>query len=295
MKPLIKAIYKSIPLKKHFYVLLRSIYKPPQEIYKFFIFWDKFKVQVKDKFFWLKHNGLYIENEIFWGGLTGSQFEKLSMQLWIELCTEATCVMDIGANTGIYSLVTKTLNPNAQVYAFEPIARTFYKLVENSQINNFEIICEQIAISDKDGISYIFDPLTEHNNLATLSEEVADLNKINRKTQITTKKLSTYILDHHILHIDLIKIDVEGHEPAVLKGMEEHLHSMQPTLLIEINSDAMGAKIEEIIKGINYLYFNIDEQERIELVPHLVKSYHNNYLICKPEIAKRLHLKIEQQ
>jgi FkbM family methyltransferase len=295
MKSIIRTIYKSIPLKKQFYTLLRSVYKPSEEVYKFFIFWDKFRVKVKDKFFWLKHNGLHIENEIFWGGLTGSRFEKLSMQLWIHLCADVACVMDIGANTGIYSLVTKALNPTAQVYAFEPISRTFKKLMHNNQINNFDITCEQIAVSDKDGISYIFDPLTEHNNLATLSEEAADSNRINRKTQTTIKKLSTYISEHNIAHIDLMKIDVEGHEPSVLIGMEEHLYIMQPTLLIEINSDAMGKKIEEIIKGIDYLYFNIDEQARIDLVPHLVKSYHNNYLICKPEIAKRLNLIKKQQ
>jgi FkbM family methyltransferase len=290
MKTIIKEVYKRIPLKKHLFLAIRSFYKPSQEVYQFFIFWDKFKVKVKDKSFWLKHNGLYIENEIFWGGLTGSRFEKLSIQLWIELCAEARCVMDIGANTGVYSLITKALNPGARVFAFEPIPRTYNKLKHNAEINNFDIICEQMAISDKDGISHIFDPLTEHNNLATLNPEVANKHHISRKTQITTKKLSTYIKEHKISHIDLIKIDVEGHEPAVLSGMEEYLQSMRPTLLIEINSDAMGIQIESILKDIEYLYFNIDERSRVDQMPHLVKSYHNNYLICSRQVAQRLGL-----
>jgi hypothetical protein len=147
-----------------------------------------------------------------------------------------------------------------------------------------------MAISDKDGISHIFDPLTEHNNLATLNPEVANKHHISRKTQITTKKLSTYIKEHKISHIDLIKIDVEGHEPAVLSGMEEYLQSMRPTLLIEINSDAMGIQIESILKDIEYLYFNIDERSRVDQMPHLVKSYHNNYLICSRQVAQRLGL-----
>ena len=89
--------------------------------------------------------------------------------------------MDIGANTGVYSLVTKTLNPNAKVIAFEPIQRTFEKLVYNNFINNYDIICEQTALSDKDGQGYIYDPDTVHNNLATLNADVANKNQINKK------------------------------------------------------------------------------------------------------------------
>lgn len=290
MKSFIKNLYRNIPLKKQAFLLLKTIYNPPPSVYKYFIFWDKFKVNVNGKYFWIKHHGLYIENEIFWGGLTGSNFEKLSMQLWIKLCSEAKCVIDIGANTGIYSLVTKTLNSAAQVHAFEPIPRTYQKLVQNNTINNYDIICQQIALSDTDGQGNIFDPDTEHNNLATLNAEVANKNNIAKTIPIITKKLSTYIKEQNIRRIDLMKIDVEGHEPNVLLGMEEYLNLMRPTMLIEINSDAMGERIEDMLAGKNYLFFNIDEKSRIDLVPHLVKSYHNNYLICNLEVAQKLQL-----
>lgn len=290
MKHALKKLYRNIPLKKELFSFIKSFGTPPPSVYKYFIFWDKFKVKVKDKHFWLNHYGLYIENEIFWGGLTGSNFEKLSMQLWIELCTSASCVMDIGANTGIYALVTKTLNPQAKVYAFEPIPRTYNKLVENVKANNFDVTCESIALSDEDGQFSIFDPDTEHNNLATLNPDVASKNNLSRQIPVVTRKLSTYIREHHIKKIDLIKIDVEGHEPNVLEGMEEYLDLMKPTLLIEINSDEMGAQIESLLKGKGYLYFNIDEKSRIDLVPHLVKSYHNNYLICSRQVAECLKI-----
>ncbi|QHT70490.1 FkbM family methyltransferase [Rhodocytophaga rosea] len=290
MKHLLKSIYKKIPLKKHLFLVLRSFYRPPQSVYQYFIFWDKFKVIVENNSFWIKHHGLYIENEIFWGGLTEGKFEKLSMQLWIKLCKEATCVIDIGANTGVYSLVTKALNPDARVIAFEPIHRTFEKLLLNNSINQYDIVCERIALSDKDGEGYIFDPETVHNNLATLNADVADKNRIGRKIPISLQKLSTYIREKKIGRIDLMKIDVEGHEPNVLSGMEDYLDQMRPTMLIEINSDEMGSQIEEILDGKGYLYFNIDEKSRIELLPHLIKSYHNNYLICNKEVAKKLQL-----
>jgi FkbM family methyltransferase len=290
MKALAKSIYRVLPFKKQVFKLVKRIWTPDYSIYRHLVFWDKFTVQVKDKKFLLNHFGFYVENEIFWKGLTESNFEKTSMKLWIELSQQAYCVMDIGANTGVYALVAKTLNPEARVIAFEPLNRTFTKLMHNVISNRYGVECEEIALSDSDGEDYIYDPATEHNFLATLNPEVAKNSHLERKTKISKARLDTYIRENDINRIDLMKIDVEGHEPNVLLGMGAYLEQMRPAMLIEITSEAMAEKIESIVKGLGYLYFNIDEKDNVVQMPKLTKSDYYNYLLCSPETAMQLKL-----
>jgi hypothetical protein len=80
----------------------------------------------------LRATGYFLENEIFFYGLEG-RHEKLSMKVWIEYCEKfkPKHVYDVRANTGIYGLVAKALDPTTQVSFFEPIA----KAVEILKIN----------------------------------------------------------------------------------------------------------------------------------------------------------------
>jgi FkbM family methyltransferase len=290
MKAIIKNIYRILPFKKQVYQFVKLFWTPDYSIYRHLVFWDKFTVKIKDKDFLLNHFGFYVENEIFWKGLTESNFEKTSMKLWIELSQQAKCVMDVGANTGVYSLVAKTLSPNARVIAFEPLNRTFTKLIHNVMLNKYDIKCEELALSDSDGEDYIYDPVTEHNFLATLNQDVAKNNSLDRRTKINKARLDNYILKNNIEKVDLMKIDVEGHEPNVLLGMGVFLQQMCPTMLIEITSEVLAEQIESIVRGCGYLYFNIDEKDHVIQMPKLTKSNFNNYLLCSEVTARQLKL-----
>jgi FkbM family methyltransferase len=287
MKKFFKSVYTAIPFKKQVFHFLR-IFKLPKSIYQHLHFKGVFKVKFGNYSFLIEHHGYQIENEIFWSGLTGG-WEKISMQLWIALCKNSNSILDIGANTGIYSLVAKSINPASNVYAFEPVDRVFEKLVTNDHLNSFDIKNYKFAFSNYDGVAIIYDTSSEHVYSVTVNKNTSDNpNVIEQK--ISVKKLSTWIRETGIKNIDLIKLDVETHEPEVLEGMEDYLQKFQPTLLIEVLSDEFGAKIQEKIKNINYLYFNIDEMGKPKRVKDIVKSDYYNYLICKPEIALILNL-----
>lgn len=81
------------------------------------------------------------------------------------------CDFDIGANTGVYSLLSKSLNPKAKIYAFEPVQRTFKRLEQNIAINNFDVTTEQIALSDKSGKQIFYDTYAEHQQSSSLSPD----------------------------------------------------------------------------------------------------------------------------
>ncbi len=287
MKKIFKSIYNSIPLKKNLFKIIR-LFKIPKSIYQHLHFQDVFKVKLDDSYFIIKHHGYKIENEIFWSGLTNG-WEKISMQVWIELCKEATTIIDIGANTGIYSLVAKTLNPEANVFGFEPVKRVYKKFQNNCTLNNYDIKCLEYAASNFDGEALIYDTPAEHIYSVAVNKNLTP-DSITIETKIKTKKLATFIKENNISSIELIKIDVETHEPEVLEGMEGYLMKFQPTLLIEILNDDVGQKVQMLIKDIDYLYFNIDEVNRPKRVDRIIKSDYYNYLICKKEIAKKMNL-----
>lgn len=247
-------------------------------------------MQVKDsKSFAIRHYGYQIENEIFWTGLTQG-WEKESIKIWIKLCESANTIVDVGANTGLYSLIAKTINPQASIYAFEPVARVYAKLLENLKLNNFNnIVTVQKALSDYDGSAVIYDAMEEHVYSVTVNKNLSN-SPSTPQTKIETIKLDTFIDQHNIQAIDLIKIDVETHEPEVLKGYINHIKEHRPTILIEILNDDVGASVFDIVKELNYLYFNIDELGSIRQVKTITKSDYYNYLLCNEETARKINL-----
>ncbi len=290
MKTLFKALYNLIPFKQDFFCILKAIWKPQESIYRHLHFVGIFKVVVdKSKVFKIKHYGYQLENEIFWAGLTES-WEKESFKLWIKLCKNSEIIFDIGANTGIYSLIAKSINPRAKVYAFEPVARVFTKLKENITINNFDIVPIEKAVSNSDGNAIIYDTISEHVYSVTVNKNLNPPKTKVIETKIVTITLNSFIRQNNIKNVDLIKIDVETHEPEVLEGFLDYLIQFKPTMLIEILNDEIGEKVNNIVQGLGYLFFNIDERGTIRQVNKITKSDYYNYLLCNPDIAIKIGL-----
>lgn len=290
MKKIIKALYAYIPLKKQFFSLLKLVAIPKQSLYKHLYFKGIFNVKIDDnKSFKMRHYGFELENEIFWKGLKNG-WEKVSVSLWIELCKNSQNIIDVGANTGIYSLIAKSVNNKANVYAFEPVKRVFKKLEENNILNNFDIQSYEFALSNYDGEAVIFDQNTEHTYSVAVNKNLTEIGESVIETKIKTIKLSSFIEQNNIQNVDLIKIDVETHEAEVLEGFGNYLEKYKPSMLIEILNEEVAEKINTQLKNMHYLYFNIDENNGIRKVAKLEKSDYYNFLICSEEIAVKLKL-----
>lgn len=281
-----KFIYDLIPFKKEIFNLVKKVCLPG--IYQKLYFIGKFRVKTNEYNFQIYHYGHFIENEIFWCGLKNG-YEPVSMQLWEKLCKDSGIIFDIGANTGIYSLVAQAINPDSTVYAIEPVKRTFIELEKNVKINNFNIKCINKALSNYNGKGIIYDSLKGNIYSVTVNRNLYPDNNFS-PVEISTIKLDTIIKDEDIQKIDLLKIDVETHEVEVLEGFNKHIQIFQPSILIEILTDEIALGIESLIKHIDYLYFNIDEKKGFRQVDKLTKSDSVNFLICKKEIAQQFNL-----
>ena len=121
MHPTIKKTYDVFPFKRDLFLLLKKFWYPSENVYKHLHFHGIFEVEVgKNVYFKIVHYGFHLENEIFWDGLEKGH-ESISYSLWKPLAKKSRVIFDIGANTGIYSLIAQSINPNAEVFAFEPV------------------------------------------------------------------------------------------------------------------------------------------------------------------------------
>lgn len=117
----VRTLYKLIPFKRGLFTMIRNIYVPPRALYQHLYFEGSFDVKLGNCEFAMLNHNTSLETLVFWGGFSG--YEKSSINLWVRLCGLSSTILDIGANTGLYSLIAKALRPRARVYGFEPIPR----------------------------------------------------------------------------------------------------------------------------------------------------------------------------
>jgi len=291
MKRFFAKLYRMLPFKKQGFQFIKLFWIPPHSVYKHLHFTGTIKIKADNaSSFYMKHYGMEIENDFFWKGLTGG-WEKISMKYWMQLCRNAKVIVDIGANTGVYSLTAKAINPSAKVYAFEPLKQMFRKLTLNNEINKYNIACIEKAASDRNGKAIIYETGTDHVAAASLNAETRQYGNLDTETEIDAITLDSFIQTNDIGKIDLIKIDVETHEPNVLEGYKRYLALHRPDFLIEVLTDEVGDKLQQLFDGLQYHYFNIDDKQgAIRKTDTIKKSDYFNYLICTPESARQLKL-----
>lgn len=290
-KRIAKRIYSAIPFKRELFTALRAVVKVPEPIYRHLHFKGAFTVRVdKDRAFRMMHHGYLIENELFWRGLEG--WEKISLELWKRLSERSQVILDIGANTGIYSLVASTVNPDATIVAAEPVARVYEKLTRNVALNEHGIVTLRAAISDRSGTAVLYDQAeSEHVLSVSLDPDWNKESPALRPVEVPCMTVMGMLEQVDARTADLIKIDVETHEPAVLRGFLEMLRRDKPSLMIELLTEDVVRQVAEMLDGLGYEYYNIDDvtwpPPRVDV---LSRSDHYNFLVCQPEVARSIGL-----
>lgn len=291
MKKIFKNIFQLLPFKQETFGILRHLFIWPNAITKHLYFNGIIDFKVGDKKVYMHQNGYDVENTLFWRGINGC-WEANSVKLWYQLSQISQgAILDIGANTGAYALISKTCNPTASVHAFEPLSVIYDMTMKNVKLNQLDIKVNQLAISDYTGKAIIYAQGFDHLLYSVTVNKNLNSEEIPvRELEIDTITLAEYVEKNNVPTISLIKWDIETHEPEGLRGMGKYLDLYRPTMLIEILNEEVGKAVEEIVKDMDYLYFNIHEFNGIRQTAHIEKSDYYNYLLCHRDIAKQLKL-----
>lgn len=139
--------------------------------------------------------------------------------------------VDVGANIGYYSVLGAFRAwPDGRVWTFEPQLRAYQLHSDNLMMNGFDVIAERhrLALSDRDGVAEmrVFE---DYEATATLHEMPSDyVENTERQTgrasqtiEVPVARLDDIMRD--VPRIDVMKIDAEGHEPAIIRGAREIL------------------------------------------------------------------------
>ena len=173
--------------------------------------------------------------------------------------------IDVGANIGIYSLYFKK-KYSSKVELFEPDINNINLLKKTKSINKFKFFkINSFCLSDSNSNKeFLLDDI--RGMTGTLSNDrnfIQKHQKLKKKISVKTKKFdSIYSFKNKIF---LIKIDVEGHEIEVFKGMLKAIKHNKPMLIIESNKNnikyikkklvTFGYKYKFISKDLNYIFY----------------------------------------
>jgi len=196
----------------------------------------------------------FSQRKFFLYGYPDFMFELLSF------CDKKTAFFDIGANIGLISIAVAKRIDSKNIFAFEPVGITYNQLVRNFTSNCPEAKAFRKALSDKSGLLSIGIPSGDSGNASFEIDYIKHRLAIqNLHDTVRTEECEVTSLDEFLdsagiqLHPPsirkvAIKIDVEGHEEKVLKGMTQLLgrKDLEIFLVVEVHYKNLFAILDTL-------------------------------------------------
>ncbi|GAX34041.1 non-ribosomal peptide synthetase [Nodularia sp. NIES-3585] len=206
---------------------------------------------------------------------------------------EDDCIIDVGANIGLFTLFAQQKSPQGTIYAFEPAPHAFDKLQTNAKLyckNTHLFNCglggkrteETFTFYPRSSVFSSFAADTDQDEKAIRSviinmlqrddsldqeslERLADeflKDRLERETyQAQLRTLSEIIEEYNIQKIDLLKLDAEKSELAILQGIKDDHWSLIKQIVMEVH-DQEGSTLKQVMgllaeKGFQFV---VDEE-----------------------------------
>lgn len=195
-------------------------------------------------FKWMKGSGV----NGYWLG----SYETKKQMLMAKFIREKMICYDIGAHTGYYTLMFSRLSgKRGRVFSFEPNPFNLFYLLKHLELNKIKNVnAFPVALWEKE--DYI--PLV-------LNSSMSCLNKNTKKNLLVpTFKIDNLISQGYIVSPDIVKIDVEGAELEVLKGMENALRTKSIILFIALDDRGKRENVFSFLENLGYKVYNLDRK-----------------------------------
>lgn len=206
-----------------------------------------------------------VAQALWWHGLRG--FEHPLPTLFRAVVDGSKgLVLDVGANTGLYSLIAAATG--REVHAFEPYAPVVALLRANLELNGLAdaVTVLEAAVTDHDGSAKLYVPDVTHARAGELVETSASLDaafkdNVGAEVDVEVTSLDSYWHRLGEPPVAVVKIDVEGHEAAVLHGALDLLERCRPVVFVEVLGTA--EPINAIKERLEYVDVRLRDVEAI--------------------------------
>lgn len=199
-------------------------------------------------------------------------------------------IFDVGAHEGTYTLRINKQDPSIRVYSFEPVAKTYETLQRNvAGLNN--ILPFKLALSSNIG------PMTIYTNskiqaINTLQKVIDSPDFSYDGSEIVeVSTVDQFCKDHNVTHIDMLKIDTEGHDLEVIRGAREMISAKKIDVIqfefgtLNTFSHTYIYDFSQYLKPFGYELYKIKplREERI-VVPEQERTIYSYFVARKPHM-----------
>jgi FkbM family methyltransferase len=219
-------------------------------------------------------------------------FEHPFPEVFSAFVEQHTVVLDVGANTGFYSLLAAAVDGTVKVHAFEPLPTVLKILRENIRLNGIDekrITVVDKAVGAAGGQGELYVPEDNHGLVeasASLNRGFRDQHSAILKVALVT--LDDYVSENGLERVDLVKIDVESMEHIVLQGANKLMTENRPVIFLEILETAACDKLTGIIRQSNYVSVLFGDG-RFEVKDSIaVDPGNTNQMLCPAEGQEKL-------
>lgn len=202
-------------------------------------------------------------------------FERSTVATLQKLVRPGNVIFDIGANIGAHTLgLARSAGPQGRVYAFEPAASMFEKLQGNLKLN--PELQSRTQVRQLLFAAHLEErlPAQIYASWPLVTEEIVHPKLRGRLVDTSGARVDTldnFVEREGIQRLDLIKIDVDGHEYPVLRGGAHTLARFQPILLMEMSPYVQDeqehgfAALVDLLKEMQYSLYEAGGGEPLPL------------------------------
>ena len=227
-------------------------------------------------------SGLLIRNGIF---------EAPESELVSRLVRQGDTCIDAGSHIGYYTcLLARLVGETGRVYAFDANPQACETANRNLSLNG--LTCAEVfhtALSDHEGSLPFHISSDEQTGLSS----VGSIPTSKQTIQVPCGRLETFLQNRGIEHIRLLKIDVEGSEEMVLRGLGRFLTSHATDLiLVELYDERLQVmntcteKVKEILQSASYRAWTYDNASGWRLASEVHSRGDCNFLFVSPAIQE---------
>lgn len=193
---------------------------------------------------------------------THEVYEPLETHVVASHVGPGDVALDLGAHIGYYTLLmARLVGPTGHVFAFEPDPDNFALLERNVALNGYSTVtCVNAAVADREGRVTLYRSTTNPGDHRIYSSE----------EDRDTVDVRCLRLDDHLRsrapRVDFVKMDIQGAEPAALRGFEETLGA-NPRMRVVAEFWPYGlrafvadpAELIRFFEGRRFAVYNLDE------------------------------------